>query len=122
MGKKRRNFNEREQDQLQKLKLENQRLKRSISTLRKQISRIDIESYENLKDLLDKQDEQDFKRTLEEANVQKKKKWECFECKDGTLILTVLDRLDGQFYYRRCNNLNCRYRTKLKKWNKDVEN
>jgi hypothetical protein len=110
---------DREYDDLQKLKYENRKLKRQVSSLRKQIARINIYEYENLKDLLDKHDQEDRHQTLIEQKEKDKKRWECFKCKVGYLKLKIFERRDGIFYFRKCNN--CENRTKTQKWSEDVE-
>ena len=105
-----------ELDQLQKLKEENKKLKKQIGSLRKQLSRIDLDRYENLKELIDKQRHED------EASAKTSKllkKWKCYECGNGILKLLIFNRRDGTFYYRRCSN--CDHRTRLQKYHKDVE-
>jgi hypothetical protein len=118
MGRK--NFNrEKEGTDFQKLKHENQRLKRQISALRKQIARIDIDRYYNLKEILEKHHQEDLDAYLAEEKEKTKKQWGCHSCNRGILKLKVFERRDGIFYFRKCDS--CDNRTKTKKWHKDVE-
>ena len=115
----RRKYGDREYDSLDKLKHENKRLKRQISALRKQVARIDINRYENLKDLLQKHDQEDVSEQVVKEQERLKKKWECHSCKQGTLKLKIFERRDGIFYFRKCDS--CDNRTKTKKHDESVE-
>jgi DNA-directed RNA polymerase subunit RPC12/RpoP len=105
---------------LDKLKHENKVLKKHVASLRKQLQRIDIDRYENIKEIIHKHDSGEHSDDLKPHEESLKKIWECFECSGGVLQLTVLNRRDGEFYYRKCNN--CNHRTKLKPFTKDVKN
>jgi hypothetical protein len=109
-----RKYCDREFDLLQKIKEENKRLKRELAALRKQISRLDIDRYENLKELVQKQYEEDKK--IEKTDNLDNHRWLCWNCKKDVLKLTILHRRDGEFYYRFCQN--CKKRTKLQKYDK----
>lgn len=103
---------------LEKLKEENKKLKRQISSLRKQIDRLDLDSerFNQLRDLANLQYE-------EEKRIKKDKKlkelWRCFDCGEGFLKLVIVPKRDGASYFRKCNN--CSKRTKLKKYDDTVE-
>lgn len=116
---KRRKFNHKEEDSLQRLKRENDRLKKQVSSLRKQIARIDISRMENLQEILHKHDELEAEEVFLNERKEQEKRWRCYECQDGVLRLKVLERQDGIVYFRKCDK--CSNRTKLKRWNKDVE-
>jgi len=116
---KRRKYSRTEQDDLQKVKRENDKLKKQISSLRKQLARIDINRYENLQDLMQKFDKIEVEDDLKLSKKAKEKKWKCFNCEEGILRLKVFERPDGIFYLRKCDC--CDNRTKLKKWNKDID-
>lgn len=114
---KRKNHNEKELDQLQKLKHENAKLKRQVSTLRKQLARIDMDRYQELREASEISDtaEQDSKGYVEML----KKEWECHECKNGYLKITLVSQRDRLMYYRSCTN--CGNRTRLKTYTDDVK-
>jgi len=116
---KRRKHNHKEQDELQKTRRENDRLKKQVSSLRKQLARIDIGRYENLQDLIEKFDKQEVEDTLKRNAEEQEKRWKCFKCADGVLHLKVFERHDGIVYLRKCDS--CEHKTKLKKWDKSVE-
>jgi hypothetical protein len=116
---RRREFNKKEYDELQKLKHENQKLKKQVAALRKQITRIDIDRYENLKHLIDKYDNLENKASIKKEKDKLKQKWQCFDCKTGIMYVYTTFRVDGQHYYRKCNN--CNNKTKLKPYTANVE-
>lgn len=108
MGK-RRNYNQKEQDQLKKLKVENKQLKREVSSLRKQLNQKEIQEFY--------EDVQTFEQVDEDVELNKL--WECFQCERDVIRLVIIDRNDGTFYFRRCQS--CGNKTKLQKYNPDVE-
>jgi hypothetical protein len=116
---KRRRYNHKEQDDLQRLKRENDRLKKQVSSLRKQLARVDIDRYENLQDLIHKYDKEEAAEIIAKEHKAKEQKWKCYECPEGILRLKVFERQDGIFYMRKCDK--CVNRTKLKRWSKEVE-
>lgn len=109
----------REHDQLQTLKNENRALKRQIASLRKQLARTDIDQYENLKSLVEKEKRVKTKKNVITDLEKEAKRWECWECKAGVLFRIPVFRRDGEFYFRMCNN--CKNRTRLKKATKAKE-
>lgn len=116
---KRRQHVDAELDQLQRLRIENKRLKNQLSQLRKQMSRIDVDRFQNLKQLLDAQDKEEREVAAVEREDTDKKQWECWDCRVGTLRLTILERRDGAFYWRGCDN--CKKRTELQKYDPSVK-
>lgn len=116
---KRRKYSLKEQDDLQRLKRENDQLKKRISSLRKQISRIDVDRYENLQEIVHKFDQQDLQERLADERKEQEKKWKCHKCPDGILKLKLFDRHDGTFYFRKCDC--CPNRTILKRWKDGIE-
>ena len=108
-----------ELDEMQRFKLENQKLKKQIAKLRKELSRIDIDRYSNLKDMLEAQAAEDsnFDGVFELEKL--KKKWNCNSCDKDYLRLIMVPRFDGLFYMRKCPS--CEYRTKLKKYSDGVD-
>ncbi len=116
---KRRNFNHKEQDSLQKIKHENEKLKRTVSSLRKQIARIDISRMENLQEIVHKYTQDVEASEILAKDTKKEQRWKCHDCEDGIMRLKVFERQNGIVYYRKCDK--CDNRTKLQKWNKNVE-
>lgn len=115
---KRRNYNGKEQDKLQKMLAENKRLKAQVSKLRKVIKNIDIEHYKFVQDLLNSDK---FVDNTAEIELQKKleEKWACFTCGKGVMRLVMLNRAGIPHYIRKCDI--CDNKTKMKKYTEDVE-
>lgn len=110
----RRRYSDREFDDLDRLKYENKKLKRQISALRKQISRLDIDRYNNIKELLDKQENEDAQEYVQKEKDKAEQQWRCWQCGHGILRTHRMHRRDGSFYYRKCDNEKCDNRTKTK--------
>lgn len=115
---KNRQFNRKEEDQLQKLKRENKNLRDSISKLRKQLARIDLDRYSQVRDIV----EEHLAEETQEISAQDmlksmKNQWQCHDCGVGHLEIHLYTRADGTFYYRLCNN--CPNRTKSQKYDPD---
>lgn len=108
-----------EYDQVQKLKSENKLLKRQIARLRKQLDRIDVEHFQNLKEIVKKQRKEDLDLYKEEEHKSLEEKWKCHKCDDGVLRIVIIDRRNGVFYFRRCPS--CGNRTKVKPYTEDVK-
>jgi len=116
---KKRQLDKKEQNQLQRLQRENEKLKRTIASLRKQLSRLDIDQYQNLKEIIESQEVFETNLNKQEELNKLKKKWECHGCGRDYLKLIIVPRLDGVRYFRRCTT--CGNRTKMKKYTEDVE-
>lgn len=116
---KRRKLSDQETDQLKMARLENKQLKKEISQLRKQLQRIDVDRWQNVKDLLDSQDRKEQEQALKKQEAEDLKQWECFDCRTGTLRITMIERRDGAWYFRKCDR--CEKRTSLKKYTPDVK-
>lgn len=116
---KRRTLHTKEQDELQRLRRENEKLKRTTQSLRKQLDRIDIDEYQNLKEIMESQDRFESKVEQDKNLKNLKQKWLCNTCGKDHLRLVLIPRMDGLFYTRRCKT--CNYKTKLKKYSENVE-
>jgi hypothetical protein len=114
---------EKDYSENQRLKNENQKLKRQLERLRKQLARVDLEVYTNIKEAIEAQQREDivFEKEETERNrkVLLKKQWECFKCCEDYLRLVVVQRLDGDFYFRKCPA--CGNRTKIKPFTENVK-
>lgn len=100
----------------QKLLKENKELRRECQRLRKILSR--FENFEHVKDVLEESQEervQETQRVLEDL----KKAWECHDCKEGVLEITLYQRLTQTYYYRSCNG--CGKRTPGKPYTSEVK-
>jgi len=116
---KRTHKNDKELKEVQCLKQENKKLRRQVRKLRKVISKIDIEQYEFIKDLMESQAKEDSLPARKAEKEQLEKKWECHNCEDGILRIFVFNRKDGCFYLRKCDV--CGKRTKMQKFTDHVE-
>jgi hypothetical protein len=108
---------DKELDDLQRFKRENAKLKKENAKLRKLIQRGQI-NQELLHELVQKETEEAQAVELDKKMLEK---WRCHKCGDGVLKLHLLKRLDGTFYYRKCNGLACDHKTRLKRYTNDVE-
>lgn len=119
MGKSRRG--NREFNKEQKLAHENKRLKIELARVRKQLARLDLDRYENVKEMIEEhyvdnaQEGQDILENL-------KKAWACKQCQSGYLEIFTYNKLDQTWYFRRCSNApTCKHRTESKRYTPDVK-
>lgn len=106
----------------QRLKGENDKLKRQISSLRKQIARLDLDRYEVIKDLIEEHSTQDNAEQGKEILESLKKTWACHDCETGYLEMFVYNRGGETWYYRICSNApNCGKRTKSQLYSLQVK-
>lgn len=66
-------YNDKEYDLLQRLKHENEKLKKQNKRLKKQLQRIDIDRYENLKDIIYKHYQEDAEEQLKKEKKKNEK-------------------------------------------------
>lgn len=106
----------------QRLSHENDKLKRLVSALRKQIARIDLERSASVRDIVNKYYEQeDMEKHAErerESLEALMREWQCAKCGDGHLEIILLNKLNELHYYRKCTC--CPHRTGLQHYSKDV--
>lgn len=114
----RRPTNDNELKETRRLKLENQKLRKEVSSLRKQLSRIDLDRHHNIKEILE-EEQQNTSNSSKNNLDELKHRWECHTCHNDYLRLTIVRRIDGIFYFRRCPA--CLYKTRLKKFTNDIE-
>lgn len=115
----RRHNKDKEYDLLQRLKKENEKLKRQVSALRKQIARVDLDEYNNVKELLEKHYEEDKQEEREDLLEKIKEEWKCRQCPDGYLEIVLYTKQNDPWYFRKCNC--CANRTKAQKYNPNVK-
>jgi regulator of replication initiation timing len=96
---------------LQESLYENKRLKREISSLRKQLARLDLDRHGYVKDIIEEHCAQE-----ESAEMMKrlKNEWKCHVCGIGYLEIFTYNRINDTYYYRKCSN--CIHRTKSQKY------
>lgn len=106
----------------QRLQIENDKLKRQLAQLRKQLARIDLDRHANLRDIVYKHYQQEeAERHAEkerEALEILMKEWQCNKCEVGHLEIVLLSKGDETHYFRKCNS--CPHRTKLQRYSKNV--
>lgn len=116
---KRRVLSAKEDDQLRKALRENEKLKRKINRLRKELARTDIEKLAELDEIADIQERKEKEKQDKRREEEKyRKKWLCHDCGKDILKLVIISRPDGLFYLRRCS---CGKKTKLQKYTENVE-
>jgi hypothetical protein len=113
VGKSQRNG--REITREQRLIHENQRLKRQLSLLRKQVARIDLDRYSSLRDIVDQHYQEDRAQEGQDLLDKLKQEWKCRQpnC-EGYLEIILYTKVDHIWYYRKCNC--CPHRTKAQKY------
>lgn len=102
----------------QRLVKENRELKRELSHLRKQISRLDGDRYETIRQLAADNDESmRFQNIAEESSPNMealKAEWKCRECSEGVLEIALYPKTGQTWYYRKCTD--CKNRTLGKRY------
>ena len=105
----------------QRLVKENNQLKQELKHLRKQISRLDGDRFETLRQMCADQEEKErFEENVGPSNSNMedlKRIWACKMCNSGYLEITLYSKLGQTFYYRKCNS--CQNRTKGKRYDSE---
>lgn len=97
----------------QELIHENQQLKRTISSLRKRLARIDLDRYDTIKEMIQEHYKEEKADQGKEILENLKKTWACKKCEEGYLEIFLYNRGDSTYYYRICSNApDCLNRTK----------
>lgn len=106
----------------QKLWYENQQLKKKVSSLRKQLARIDLDRYDTIKEMIQEHYVEEKADQGKAILENLKKTWACKSCEDGFLEIFVYNRGGSTWYYRICSNAPlCMNRTKSQEWNNSVK-
>jgi cell division septum initiation protein DivIVA len=111
---------EKEYSRLQESLHENKKLKKEISSLRKQLARIDLDRHSYVREIVDEHlafEEQET--STKDMLKSMKNTWQCRECGEGFLQIHLYTRRDGTFYFRHCNS--CTHRTRSKRYTPDVK-
>ena len=115
--------NDREESKVQKRARENKALKRQIASLRKSLHRIDdgwcpgcIQKDDSDKNFSPEEPSEQY--VVPEAD---KKDRLCYQCRQENLQIAKYFKIGVAYYYRRCPNPGCGYRTKGKKFTPDVK-
>lgn len=130
MGKTRRG--DKELSKEQELKHENKELRNRIRTLeheirqltrsgartRKQFARLDLDRHAFVQDIIQEHYANDkVEQNTQEMLDNMKNTWKCKGCNIGFLEINLYTRLDGTFYYRKCNN--CEKRTPSQRYDEN---
>jgi hypothetical protein len=108
-----------EYDLLDRMKHENQKLKRENARLKKLLNRVDLERFSNMQEVVEKQHKEDLAMDKAKGRKRLEARWKCHKCSDGVLKPYAVERRDGLFYYRSCTL--CPNRTKLKPYKEGVD-
>lgn len=109
MSKGRRGDKERSREQ--ELKFENRKLRREVSSLRKQLARLDLDRYSQVRDIVQEHyADEEVELNTQDMLESLKNTWKCHECSDGHLEINIYSKLGEPWYFRQCNN--CTNRTK----------
>lgn len=119
MGKTRRG--DKEFSREQKLLHENRRLKRELSTLRKQMARLDLDRYSQVREIIENHYQEERQQEGKDILENLKKTWACRECNEGYLEIFCYTKINQTWYYRICNNPSCGHRTKAQKYTPSVK-
>lgn len=120
MGKAKRS--DREYTREQRLVQENQRLKKELSRLRKQLARLDLDRYDQVREIIQEHYQNERKQEGEEMLERLKQTWACKVpgC-EGFLEIVIYTKRSEPYYFRKCNASNCNNRTLPKKYTEDVK-
>lgn len=125
MGKNYRGNKELSKDQELKhanrvLKQDNDRLKRQVSSLRKQLAKVDLDRYSHIRDMVEEHLHNDESESVNNKTIvdEIKASWTCHKCSDGHLEVILYTKMGEPWYYRQCDC--CPHRTKAKAWNDKV--
>lgn len=109
MGKTRRGDKERSREQ--ELKYENSKLRREVSSLRKQLARLDLDRHSYVRDIVEEHlAGQEIDQSTEAMLRSMKNTWKCHQCNQGHLEIKTYSKLGEIWYYRTCSN-ECGHRT-----------
>lgn len=99
----------------QRLIKENQSLKRQVQVLRKKLAKIELNRYENVKEAVEDHERNSGLPTTQDLLEALKREWKCRRdgC-SGFLEVTLFNKIDTVWYYRKCSN--CINRTPSQKY------
>lgn len=110
MGKAR--TDRRGQTREQRLARENDKLKRAVSSLRKQLAKLDIDRVDIAREVIQECYKEERAQEGKEILENLKKAWACKECQVGYLEIFIYNHSNTTYYYRICSNVpDCGNRT-----------
>ena len=120
MGKAR--YSGKELTAIQEIKYENQRLKRENDLLRKQLARVDLDKYSQLKKTIKKHYQKEEKKQGDDILDKVRQEWRCKEPEcAGFLEIFLYNKQSETWYFRKCSESGCKNRTVTKKYTPDVK-
>lgn len=117
MGKNTRG--DKEYTRLQTALNENRKLKRENASLRKALSKLDLDRHSYVRDIVQEHYAREDSEQTMQAIESSKSFWKCRECHEGHLEIIEYPKMGISWYYRKCNN--CTHRTKSQKLTADVK-
>jgi len=107
----------------QRLVFENKKLKREVSSLRKQLARLDLDRYSQVRDIIDEHyKEEEKSEQTQDLLKSLKEEWKCRECESGFLEIFTYERAGTTWYFRRCSEAPfCKNRTKGQPYTPNVK-
>lgn len=107
-----------EYTRLQEVMHENKKLRKEISSLRKQLARLDLDRHDYVKTIVDEhfaseEREESTTKMLERL----KNAWKCHNCGDGFLEIHLYSKMGEPWYFRQCSC--CPNRTKSQRYDPD---
>ena len=117
MGKNTRG--DKEYSRLQTALNENRKLKRENASLRKALSKLDLDRHSYVRDIVEEHYAREDKEVTMNAIEESKSFWKCRECHEGHLEIIEYPKMGIAWYYRKCKN--CKHRTKSQLMTKDVK-
>lgn len=116
--KSRRNC-EKELSLVKQLKEQRDFYQEQYEKLRKLVDRYEAENpdsprLKNIKEFISSQKQKEAKKALEE-------KWKCDKCELGRLKLIKIPQGPNLMYFRKCSNIKCQKKTRIKPYHNEVE-
>lgn len=116
--KSRRNC-EKEVSILKQLKEQRDFYQEQYDKLKKLVDRYESENpssprLKNMKEFISSQKQKEIKKAVEA-------KWKCDKCEAGILKLIKIPQGENLVYFRKCSNLKCQKKTRLKPYHNQVE-
>jgi len=102
----------------QQLSYENQRLKKTVASLRKQLARLDLDRYTQVREMIEEHYQEDQVQEGQDILDKIKQEWACkIEGCGGILEIFTYNKIDHTWYYRVCNRApSCKNRTKSQQY------
>jgi len=101
----------------QQLIHENRLLKRQVSALRKELARVDLDRFDNLKETIERNYQEDNAQQGQDILEHLKQEWKCRDCANGYMEIFIYSKVGNPWYYRVCSTApQCKNRTISQKY------